>query len=198
MVIIHSTDPAMERRALGYLAGRFSFKTWDTGETAVPPQALASLAMEGISFTVEDRATYEPGHQMISRINGADAWFSWLCSGASAHPPFIQSGTLQVSSPLDKLDAQEIDEADRKSLAIPELVGYLRPHLRAVASVAISPDGSLLASSGWDNTVHIYKLGGKEPMSWAKLDGSPSGVAFSPDGKLLATGCGDTPSFSGT
>jgi WD40 repeat protein len=98
----------------------------------------------------------------------------------------------QVPSPLDRLDATEIDEDDRKALAIPELVGYLRPHHRAIASVAISFDGTLLASSGWDNTVHLHKLGGKEPKSWAKLDASLSGIAFSPDGKLLATGCGDT------
>src|SRR5450755_350161 len=47
----------------------------------------------------------------------------------------------QTPSPLDRLDANQIDEDDRKSLAIPELVGYLRPHERAVASVAISFDG---------------------------------------------------------
>ncbi len=40
--------------------------------------------------------------------------------------------------------------------------------------------------------VHLHKLGGKEPKSWAKIDGSPSGIAFSPDGKWLATGCPDT------
>lgn len=98
----------------------------------------------------------------------------------------------QTPSPLDRLDAKEIDEDDRKALAIPELVGYLRSHDRAIASVAISFDGALLASSGWDNALHLYKLGGKEPKSWAKLDASLSGIAFSPDGKLLATGCGDT------
>jgi hypothetical protein len=59
MIIIRFSNPDMERRALGYLAGRFSFKTWDTGETAVPPQALGSLAAEGISFFVEGPAKYE-------------------------------------------------------------------------------------------------------------------------------------------
>jgi hypothetical protein len=59
MIIIRFANPDMERRALGFLAGRFSFKTWETGETAVPPQALGLLAAEGISFIVEGPAKYE-------------------------------------------------------------------------------------------------------------------------------------------
>ena len=92
----------------------------------------------------------------------------------------------------DRLDADAIDPEARKLLSIGNLVAYVRPHNRAFAHVAISFDGALLASSGWDNVVHVYKLGGKEPVSWAKLDASLSGIAFSPDGKTLATGCGDT------
>ncbi len=59
MVRIRFKDPASERRALGYLAGRFSFKTWQTGETILPETALPFLAVEGISFSVEGPATYE-------------------------------------------------------------------------------------------------------------------------------------------
>jgi hypothetical protein len=59
MIQIRFADAAAERRALGFLAGRFSFKTWATGVTVVPEAALASLAREGISFTVVGPATYE-------------------------------------------------------------------------------------------------------------------------------------------
>jgi hypothetical protein len=56
MIIIRFPNVDMERRALGFLAGRFSFTTWDTGATAVPPQALGVLASEGIAFVVEGLA----------------------------------------------------------------------------------------------------------------------------------------------
>jgi hypothetical protein len=59
MIIIRFNDTESERRALGYLAGRFSFKSWASGETLVPEGALPSLAREGIPFLVQGPATYE-------------------------------------------------------------------------------------------------------------------------------------------
>ena len=59
MIRIRFKDAQIERKAIGYLAGRFSFKTWDTGETLVPESALPFLAHEGIPFTVEGPATCE-------------------------------------------------------------------------------------------------------------------------------------------
>ncbi|HKB37651.1 MAG TPA: hypothetical protein VKD72_14485 [Gemmataceae bacterium] len=53
MILIRFPDAASERRALGYLAGRFSFKSWASGETLVPEAALSALAVEGIRFAVE-------------------------------------------------------------------------------------------------------------------------------------------------
>ncbi len=59
MIRIRFNDATAERRALGYLAGRFFFKSWADGMTLVPEHALASLAREGISFIVDGPATYE-------------------------------------------------------------------------------------------------------------------------------------------
>jgi hypothetical protein len=50
MIRIRFPDAASERRALGYLAGRFSFKSWADGVTLVPDDALAALARASIPF----------------------------------------------------------------------------------------------------------------------------------------------------
>jgi hypothetical protein len=59
MIRIRFPDLEAKRRALGYLAGRFAFKSWATGDMLVPQAALAPLAVEGIPFIVEGPATYE-------------------------------------------------------------------------------------------------------------------------------------------
>jgi len=71
MVIIEFSDPAMERRALGYLLGRFSGKSWSNGETMVPEEALAHLAAEGIEFSVKGRPTYKRGYAPVPDSSAA-------------------------------------------------------------------------------------------------------------------------------
>ena len=57
MIRIHFPDTASKRAA--QLAGRFSFKSWATGEMLVPEEALSSLAVQGVAFTVKGPATCE-------------------------------------------------------------------------------------------------------------------------------------------
>lgn len=59
MIIIRFPDAEMERKALGKLVGRFTFKTWEKGETMVPKMALSFLTTENITFTVVGPAHYE-------------------------------------------------------------------------------------------------------------------------------------------
>ena len=59
MVIIRFDDEDAERRALGWLAGRFSFKSWENGDLMLHEQVLPNLALEGIPFKVQCPASYE-------------------------------------------------------------------------------------------------------------------------------------------
>ncbi len=58
LIRIRFPDHDSKRRALGFLAGRFSFTSYETGEMLVIEDALTALAVEGISFAVEGPVTY--------------------------------------------------------------------------------------------------------------------------------------------
>jgi hypothetical protein len=59
MVIIRFPSIEVRRRALAYLLGRSSGRSWASGEVMVPENLLAALAAEGITFSVEGPATYD-------------------------------------------------------------------------------------------------------------------------------------------
>jgi len=70
MILIRFPNIESKRSALAQLAGRFSFKSWATGEMLVPEEALAFLAVQGVAFSVEGPASYE---QNGSALRGAPA-----------------------------------------------------------------------------------------------------------------------------
>jgi hypothetical protein len=59
MVVITFPDGESQKKALGFLLGRFSGKVLKNGEHLVPAAALAALACQNIPFTVHGRASYE-------------------------------------------------------------------------------------------------------------------------------------------
>ena len=52
MVVITFPDSETQKKALGFLLGRFSGKFLKTGEHIVPEAALEALAERNITFTV--------------------------------------------------------------------------------------------------------------------------------------------------
>jgi hypothetical protein len=59
MVSIRFPDSQTEKRALGFLFGRISFKTFRSGQTIVPETAVHALREQGIECIVEEPATAE-------------------------------------------------------------------------------------------------------------------------------------------
>jgi hypothetical protein len=59
MILIRFPDSEARRKALGFLARRFSGRSWSTGEIMVPEEALPFLASEGIPFNVLGPAGYD-------------------------------------------------------------------------------------------------------------------------------------------
>ena len=65
----------------------------------------------------------------------------------------------------------------------------LEGHKGTLASIAISPDGKLLASGSVDKTIRLWRLPDGHPLGTLKAHDFPvAAIAISPDGKLLASG----------
>lgn len=65
----------------------------------------------------------------------------------------------------------------------------IRAHSKVVGSVTFSPDRTLLASAGYEDTVRLWHVSDGSLVRELKYaSGNVSDVAFSPDGTLLALG----------
>jgi len=60
-------------------------------------------------------------------------------------------------------------------------------HTAPIVSLAISPDGSMLASASWDRTIRLWPLSGGTPRVLEGHSQNVNGVAFSADGKHLVS-----------
>ena len=73
MIRIRFPNTESKRSALGQLAGRFSFRSWASGEMLVPEDALPFLAVQGIPFAVEGPATYEQNGSALRGVTATAA-----------------------------------------------------------------------------------------------------------------------------
>ena len=67
----------------------------------------------------------------------------------------------------------------------PEIV--LQGHRAPVVALALSPDGSSLASASWDHTVRLWPVAGGAARVFEGHQQNVNGVAFTPDGRSLVS-----------
>ncbi len=85
-----------------------------------------------------------------------------------------------------------LDQPPKITLGKVSLANTLQGHENSVLSVAISPDGKTIASSGDDSTIKLWNLAtGKQISSLNGYSQQVNVVAISPDGKTLVSGSND-------
>ncbi|MDE0634416.1 MAG: M12 family metallo-peptidase, partial [Candidatus Poribacteria bacterium] len=73
----------------------------------------------------------------------------------------------------------------------PYNITTLEKHTESVRSLAFSPNGQILASGSFDNTVKLWNVTTKENVDTFRHTRRVKSVAFSPDGTILASGGND-------
>ena len=63
----------------------------------------------------------------------------------------------------------------------------LEGHTAPIVALAVSPDGAMLASASWDQTVRLWPLAGGPPRVLEGHAQNVNGVAFTPDGRALVS-----------
>ena len=63
----------------------------------------------------------------------------------------------------------------------------LEGHTAPIAALAVSPDGTMLASASWDQTIRLWPLAGGAPRVLEGHTQNVNGVAFAPDGRTLVS-----------
>ena len=115
----------------------------------------------------------------------------------------LQAGVLNFSVEFSS-DGPEVEPADNVASLqmtisrMPQHIATLSGHTDGIFSVALSPDGTTLASGSVDGTVKLWDVTTNTNTATLKGDFMVRSVAFSPDGTTLATGSGDQNGTGGT
>ena len=135
---------------------------------------ITSLTLSADSFLNAD----QPLNALIDSLRAADKLqaMSWAQSSAD---PATQAMRLQTLKTLQRM-ASEVKEQNR-------LVG----HTSSVRGVDFSPDGQMIATTSYDQTVKLWRPDGELLHTFTDHQGPVWSVSFSPNGQTIASASSD-------
>ena len=98
---------------------------------------------------------------------------------------------LQKFGKVDPTLQNQVESVLRQSIYSAIESNSLSSHQAAVWGIAFSPDGQIIASTSWDNTIKLWSRDGKELKTLTGHNKEVWSVAFSPDGQTIASASGD-------
>jgi WD40 repeat protein len=131
-------------------------------------RAVAVEARQKEADRVDELVVSQARAVMVNDPTSSIAWLKRLRPGSSR---WAQAALVAV-------DAQKRGIAERRFL------GHQGPAL----TLALSPDGRMLASGGADGTVRVRQIVAGEPMMLGPSKGEITALAFLPDGRRLLSG----------
>jgi cytochrome c len=153
---------------------------------AVPAQAQ----LRGHGGPVRALAVSPDGKRLISASFDTTAIAWSLASGAAEKVLRFHEGAVNAVAFLK--DGRMATAGEDARIAIwrtgeNKPMSVLKGHGAPIVGLAVSPDGTLLASAAWDNTARLWPLSGGAPRVLQGHRQNVNGVAFTPDGRAVVT-----------
>ena len=169
----------------------------DIGNAAAGPVRGADLVMRGHLYTVYSVAITPDGKLLASGSGDVRLWS--LPDGKMLSTPFtgFTMSALAITPDGKTLAVGYFGNAsyEVRLLSLPDggLLKIIKGFHNGVTSLAISPNGEMLAAGSIDETVRLFSLPEGDLLATLKEKNSDGvrSLAISPDGKVLASGYED-------
>lgn len=133
--------------------------------------------------------TSDAGQVGIWRVSDGRRVRVWTPHNAITRAVRFSKNSQFVFTASDNADSDDDQMVKMWRLSDGSLVHTFAGHKDRVIALALSPDGKLLASGGWNSVVRVWDIAKRQQLYELKGTGAYIySLKFSPDGKLLAGG----------
>ncbi|KAF7968597.1 hypothetical protein HWV62_30047 [Athelia sp. TMB] len=173
----------------------FGFNSFDPGRPVMSAAAMSSDGHSEYSGTTEVASQISPARQRLQQaVRSVIMMQGGMTSAFMSRGKKSENvGEVTVEDTARKEMEMDMARSSRVGSLVPKLrqmepLHDLAGHQALVKHLQFSPDGQFLATSSWDRTSLIFRVGEPEPHRvLAHPQGFVGQVAWSPDGKYLMT-----------